>query len=93
MLKNNKNETASSKVAEIKKKHRKLVSTAVITILFLVIIPLLLVAFITEVNRFFFFLAWGHIFLLFILAWGVGIWHYFFIRSLEQSRDNRGERP
>ncbi|SER60845.1 hypothetical protein SAMN04487944_1076 [Gracilibacillus ureilyticus] len=55
-------------------------------ILFYLLFPFLLHSVISEDNSYFLILSWGFIFLLFLLTWGIGFWHYYFM-SREENRE------
>lgn len=89
MQHNQTNETAYVFEEQIRKKHRTLIVIAAIIILFYLLFPLALISFISEQNTYFLPLAWGYVLLLFLITWGVGVWHYFFIKSCNRKLEAR----
>ncbi|SFM13753.1 hypothetical protein SAMN04487943_108147 [Gracilibacillus orientalis] len=83
------NENAYETCDYIKKKHRILISTVAIIVLFYILFPIMLTNFISEQNKYFLPLAWGYILILFLLTWGIGIWHYFFMKRFNRSIEER----
>ncbi|WP_208591107.1 DUF485 domain-containing protein [Gracilibacillus suaedae] len=86
------NETAYRVNDQIRKKHRILISTAAIITLFYILFPIGLTSFMSEQNKYFLPLAWGYVLVLFLMTWGVGIWHYFFTKLLNRKLDKRSEQ-
>ncbi|GAE92396.1 hypothetical protein JCM21714_1390 [Gracilibacillus boraciitolerans JCM 21714] len=83
MINTFKNVTVSEQEVLIKKKHRILFFVATLIIFFYLFIPLILTALMKEIPDNFLFFAWVYVILLFIMTWGIGVWHYSFIKKYE----------
>jgi membrane-associated HD superfamily phosphohydrolase len=86
------NETAYRICDQIRKKHRILISIVAIIILFYILFPIVLSSFMSEQNIYFLPLAWGYVTLLFLMTWGIGVWHFFFTKSFNRKLEERGEQ-
>ncbi|MGP4040769.1 hypothetical protein ACTWP4_12870 [Gracilibacillus sp. D59] len=87
MTNSQKNENAFEEVANIRKKHRILVAVAASIILFYILVPFVLTIFISEDTSYFLTFVWVYLFILFILTWGIGLWHYIFMRKFEPTKE------
>ena len=86
------NETAYRINDQVRKKHCILIATATIIILFYILFPIFLTSFMSEQNIYFLPLAWGYVLVLFLMTWGIGVWHFFFTKSFNRKLDERGEQ-
>ncbi|SHN26352.1 hypothetical protein [Gracilibacillus kekensis] len=81
MNNNSKNVTAFDDEVCIKKNHRMLLMVATAIVLFYLLIPFVLSIFLKETTSFFLLFAWVYVIFLFLMTWGIGVWHYFYMKK------------
>ncbi|MGP4073997.1 hypothetical protein ACTWQB_15840 [Piscibacillus sp. B03] len=68
----------------IKQKVLVLLSISILLISFYIFFPLLLSNIISEQHSMYLPLAWGYVFFLFVLTWGIGLFYASYMKSIDR---------